>query len=151
MKFLPALVFTFLFAALSSAYGFEYDQYLPGDLDKLLATAPKIKAGVKMVVQQKLHFRAVIASPLQNCNTEILKRTMIMQGNKKEVVDKMAISQCLNLRSAKGATLLVYIEDKVAERLFREAKPGTVIDVFCSYLFISPAGPTLLVNEFKKI
>ncbi|MFH0783913.1 MAG: hypothetical protein V2B20_18425 [Pseudomonadota bacterium] len=151
MKYFPALVLTFLFATLSSAYAFDFDQYLQGDLDKLLATAPKIRSGVKMVVQQKLHFRAVIASPLQNCNTDILKRTMVMQGNKKEVVDKMALTKCLNLRSAKGATLLVYIEDKVAERLLREAKPGAVIDVFCSYLFISPVGPTLLVNEFKKI
>lgn len=151
MKFLPALVFTFLLAAFSSAYGFDFDKYLPGDLDKLLTTTPKIRQGVKMVVQQRLHFRAVIASPLQTCNTDILKRTIVMQGTKKEVVDKMAISQCLNLRSAKGATLMVYMEDNVAARLSREAKPGTVIDAYCTYLFISPAGPTLLVNEYKNI
>ncbi len=150
MKFLSALVLTFLVVSLSSAYGFDFDQYKPGDLDKLLAT-PKIKSGVKVVVQQKLHFRAILASPLQNCNTDILKRTMIMQGNKKEVVEKMALTKCMNLRSVKGATILVYIEDNVAERLSREAKPGEVLDIFCSYLYISPAGPTLLVNEYKKI
>jgi hypothetical protein len=153
MKFLSALtlIFTFLLVALSPpAYGFEFDQYKPGDLDQLLAT-PKIKSGVKMVVPQKLHFRAVLASPLQNCNTDILKRTMIMQGNKKEVVEKMALTKCMNLQSAKRATISVYIEDKVAERLSREVKPGEVLDIFCSYLYISPAGPTLLVNEYKKI
>lgn len=150
MKFLSALLFSFLFVALSPAYGFDFDQYKPGDLDQLMA-APKIKSGVKMVVPQKLHFRAVLVSPLQNCNTDILKRTMVMQGNKKEVVEKMALTKCMNLQSAKRATITVYIEDKVAERLSREVKPGEVLEIFCSYLYIGPAGPTLLVNEYKKV
>ncbi len=150
MKFLSALVFTFLFGALPSAYGFAFDQYKPGDLDQLLAT-PKIKSGVKMVIPQKLHFRAMLSSPVQNCNTDILKRTMIMQGSKKDVVDKMALTKCLNFKSAKGASTSVFVEDKVAERLSREVKPGEVIDVFLEYLYISTTGPTLLVHEYKKI
>lgn len=150
MKYLSILLFVLLFVSLPPAYGFEFDQYKPGDLDQLLAT-PKIKSGVKMVVPQKLHFRAMLTSPLQNCNTDILKRTMIMQGNKKEVVDKMALTKCMNLKSAKGSLLAVFIEDKVAERLSREVKPGEVIDVFCEYLYIGTAGPTLLVHEYKKI
>ena len=150
MKILSFLVVIMLFISLSTVHAFEFDQYKPGDLDKLLAM-PKIKSGIKMVVPQKLFFRAVLASPLQNCNTDILKRTMIMQGGKKEVVEKMALTKCLNLRSAKGASISVYIEDQVAERLSRQAKPGEVVEVYCSYLFITPAGPTLLVNEFKKI
>ncbi len=150
MKFLSTLIVTFLFVSLSSAYGFDFDKYKPGDLDQLLAT-PKIKSGVKMVVPQKLHLRAMIASPLQNCNTDILKRTMIMQGSNKEVVEKMALTKCLKLRSAKGATHLLYIEDIIADRLTREVKPGQVVDVFCEYLFINTAGPTLLIHEFKTM
>ncbi len=150
MKFLPTLVFAFLFVSFSSAYGFNFEQYKQGDLDQLL-TVPKIKSGVKMVVPQQIHFRAVLAGPVQNCSTDILKRTMIMQGNKQEVVDKMALTKCLNIRSAKGAAISVFIEDKVAERLSREVNPGEVIDLFCTYLYITPTGPTLLVNEYKKL
>jgi len=150
MKIFPVLVLTFLLVSLSPAYAVDFAQYKAGDLDQLLAV-PKVKSGIKMVVPQQLHFRAILAAPVQNCNTDILKRTMVMQGNKKEVVDKMALSKCLNIKSAKGASTSVFIEDNVAERLSREAKPGEVIELFCAYLYIGPAGPTLLVNEFKKI
>ncbi|MBU1568065.1 MAG: hypothetical protein KJ630_20880 [Proteobacteria bacterium] len=150
MKLLSVLVFTFLFVSLPSAYAIDFDQYRISDLDQLLA-APKIRSGIKMVVPQQLQFRAVLAAPVQNCNTDILKRTMVMQGNKKEVVEKMALTKCLNIRSAKRASTSVFIEDKVAERLSREVKPGEVLELFCSYLYISPAGPTLLVNGFKKL
>lgn len=150
MKFLALVVFSFLFVPLSLAYGFEFDQYKSGDLDQLLAT-PKIKSGIKMVIPQKLHFRAMLSVPAQNCNTDILKRTMIMQGNKKEVVDNMALTKCVNFKSTKGASTSVFIDDKVAERLSREVKPGEFIDVFLEYLYISTTGPTLLAHEYKKI
>jgi hypothetical protein len=150
MKIFSVVFFTLLLVALSSAYALDFQQYKTGDFDQLMAV-PKIKSGIKMVVPQQIHFRAVLAAPVQNCNSDILKRTMVMQGSKKEVVDNMALSKCLNIRSAKGASGSVFIEDKVAERLSREAKPGEVVELFCTYLYISPAGPTLLVNEFKKI
>ncbi len=150
MKFFSTLFFSFFFVLLSSVYGFEFDQYKPSDFDHLLAT-PKIKSGVKMVVTQKLRFRAVIASAVQNCNADMLKRTMIMKGEKKEAVEKMVLTKCLNLKSAKGVVATVFIEDTIAERMVRQAKPGEVVEIYCSYLYISPAGPALLVNEFKKI
>jgi hypothetical protein len=122
----------------------------PSDLDQLLAT-PKIKSGVKLVVREKFHFRARLAAPLQNCNADILKRTLIMQGNKKEVVDNLAVSKCQVLRSAKGGSLGVFVEDKVGERLVQETKPGMVVNIYATFPYISTSGPALLVNDFKKL
>lgn len=139
-----------LLTSTGPALAAELAEYKPSDLDQLLAT-PKIKSGVKLVVPQKLHFRAVLAAPLQNCNADILKRTLIMQGNKKEEIDKLAITKCQALRSAKGGTLGVFVEDRVGERLVKETKPGMVVEIYATFPFISPSGPTLLVNEFKKL
>lgn len=149
MKLWPVLVMCLLLP-LSSAFAFDYDQYKQGDLDKILAT-PKIKAGIKMVVPQKLTFRVVLASASLNCNTDILKRAMVMQGEKKEVVDKLAISKCIGVKSAKNVAASLFIEDKVAERLSREAKPGEVVDLFSEFLYLGTQGPAFLVREFKKL
>ena len=149
LKFL-ALTIILLAIGAGSTNAVEIAEYKQNDLDQLLAT-PKIKSGVKLVVPQKLHFRAVLASPLQNCNADILKRTLIMQGNKKEDVEKLAISKCQALRSAKGGTLGVFVEDQVGERLVKETKPGMVVEIYATFPFISPTGPTLLVNEFKRL
>lgn len=149
MKFF-ALAILMLAVGVGPAKAADLAEYKPNDLDQLLAT-PKIKSGVKLVVPQKLHFRAVLAAPLQNCNADILKRTLIMQGNKKEEIEKLAISKCQALRSAKGGTLGVFVEDKVGERLVKETKPGMVVEIYATFPFISPSGPTLLVNDFKKL
>ena len=150
MRVLLLMVVAVIVLGSYPAHAAEEEQYKPSDLDQLLAT-PKIKSGVKLVMPQKLRFRAVLAAPLQNCNADILKRTLIMQGNKKEDVDKLAISKCQALRSAKGATLGVFVEDSVGERLVAETKPGMVVEIYATFPYISPAGPTLLVNEFKKL
>lgn len=150
MKWISVLGVLCLSGVVSAALAFDFEQYKQSDLDKLLAI-PKVKAGIKMVVPQKLAFRAVLASPKQNCSTEIVKRAMIMQGGKKEAVEKMAISTCIGVRSAKGATASLFIVDKVAERLAREARPGEVIDIFSEYLYIGTSGPAFLVSEYKKM
>jgi hypothetical protein len=134
----------------SPGMAIDEGQYRPSDLDQLLVT-PKIKSGVKLVVPQKLHFRAVLAAPLQNCNADILKRTLVMQGNNKEEVEKMAVSKCQVLRSAKGGSLGVFVEDRVGERLVKDTKPGMVVNIYATFPYISPSGPTLLVNDFRKL
>jgi hypothetical protein len=134
----------------SPGLAIDEGEYKPNDLDQLLAI-PKIKSGVKLVVPKKFHFRAILAAPVQNCNADILKRTLVMQGSNKEAVEKMAISKCQVLRSAKGGTLGVFVEDKVGERLVQETKPGMVVNIYATFPYISPSGPALLVNDFKKL
>jgi hypothetical protein len=150
MRLMFLTLLTLLSVWASPGLAIEEGQYKPSDLDQLLAT-PKIKSGVKLVVPQKFHFRAVLAAPLQNCNADILKRTLVMQGNNKEAVDKLAISKCQVVRSAKGGSLSVFVEDQVGERLAKETKPGMVVDIYATFPYVSPGGPALLVNHFKKI
>jgi hypothetical protein len=150
MRLMIFILLSLLLVGASPGLAIDEGQYKPSDLDQLLAT-PKIKSGVKLVMPQKLHFRAVLAAPLQNCNADILKRTLVMQGNSKEAVDKLAISKCQMLRSAKGGSLGVFVEDKVGERLVKDTKPGMVVNIYATFPYISPTGPTLLVNDFKKL
>lgn len=150
MRLIMLTLLALLSVWVSPGLAIDEGEYKPNDLDQLLAT-PKIKSGVKLVVPKKFHFRAILAAPLQNCNADILKRTLVMQGSSKEAVDKLAISKCQVLRSAKGSSLGVFVEDKVGERLVQETKPGMVVNIYATFPYISPTGPALLVNDFKKL
>ena len=72
-----------------------------------------------------------------------------MVGAPKELAEQTQISKCITIKSAKGATAQLFIQDKVAEYLPREVKLGEYIEIFCDFLYVGSTGPGLLVNEFK--
>lgn len=149
MKMLHVLVIACVFLTISTAYGFDFDRYKQGDLDELLQIH-KSEKEVKVVTPQKIRIRVKLSGYGQTCNTGFLKRAMIMVGAPKEFVAQTPISKCINVKSAKGVTTSLFIQDKVAEYLPREVKLGESIDVFCDFLYVGKTGPGLVVNEFLQ-
>jgi hypothetical protein len=112
---------------------------------------PKAADGVRVVAPQKLRFQVTLSEFGQNCDTGFLKKAMIMVGAPKDVVERMRISKCIIVKTAKGTTVSLFIQDQVSEYLPREIKLGERIEIFCDYLYIGKTGPGILVNEFQKI
>jgi len=149
MKMLPVQVIACVSFLFSSAFGFDYDRYKQGDLDDLRKLY-KTETAVKVVAPQKLRFQVVLSGYGETCNTGFLKRAMIMAGAPKEILERTPMSKCITVKSAKGAAVSLFIQDKVADYLPREVKLGENIEVFCDFLYIGKTGPGLLVSEFTK-
>jgi hypothetical protein len=149
-KIVRVLVIACMFCAFSTAYGFDYDRYKQGDIDSLIQL-PKAEEGVRIVTPQKLRFQVTLSEYGQTCDTGFLKKAMIMVGAPKDVVERMKISKCITVKTAKGASVSLFIQDQVSEYLSREIKLGEKIEIFCDYLYIGKTGPGILVNDFQKI
>jgi hypothetical protein len=126
---------------------FNFAQYKPGDLDEILALS-RPDSGVKVMMPQKLKFQVTLISYAVGCNTGLLKTTMVMLGASKQFVDGAPISKCIAVKSAKGKTTSICIQDRVSEYLSKEIPLGTMIDIFCDYLFLSKDRVGILVGEF---
>ncbi len=149
-KIVRVLIMLCVFFTFSTAYGFDYDRYKQGDIDSLMQL-PKAEEGVRVVAPQKLRFQVVLSEYGQTCDTGFLKKAMIMVGAPKDVVERMRISKCITVKTAKGTTVSLFIQDQVSEYLPREVKLGEKIEIYCDYLYIGKTGPGILVNEFQKI
>jgi hypothetical protein len=143
----------FAFAALlavPAAWGaFNYAQYNPGNLDEILAQ-PRPESGTKVLAPQKLRFEIVLVAYAVGCDTGFLKRTMIMLGAQKQTVDTLPVSKCIKVKTAKGQTTSLYIQDRVAEYLPKEVPLGTTFNIFGDLLFLGKDGPGILINEFQN-
>ncbi len=143
------LVGTFAFFFTLSAWAFDYAQYKTGDLDEIL-NQKRPDSDVKVLAPQKLRFEVTLVAYAENCNTGFLKRTMVMLGASKEAVDRVPISKCIKVKSAKGRTASLYIQDSVSEFLPKEVSLGRKITVFSDYLFVGKDGPGILLNEYQN-
>jgi hypothetical protein len=139
-----------VFCPFTSAHGFDYDQYKRGDMDSLMQL-PKAAEGVRVVAPQKIRFQVTLSGYGKTCDTGFLKKAMIMVGAPKDVVERTKISKCITVKTAKGASVSLFIQDQVAEYLPSEIKLGEKIEIFCDYLYIGKTGPGILVSEFQKI
>jgi len=92
------------FLAIPAAWGaFNCAQYKPGNLDEIL-TQQRPASGAKVLAPQKLRFEVTLVSYAENCNTGFLKNTMVMLGAPKEAVERLPVSKCIKVKSAKSRT-----------------------------------------------
>lgn len=141
--------FLVFLAAPAAGWAFNFDRYKPGDLDELLSEQ-RPASGNKVLAPQKLNIEVTLVSYAVSCNAGFLKRTMIMLGVPREVVAGVAITKCIKVKSPKGQTASMYVQDTVAEYLPGEVPLGSVINVYGDYLFLGKDGPGILVNEFRS-
>ena len=130
------------------AWSFNYAQYKTGNLDQIIER-PRPKTGVQVERPQKLQIDVSLASHPEKCDTGFLKTAMIMLGASKEVVEKTPITKCIKVKSQKGTTTSLFIQDRVAEFIATEVPVGSAFTVFVDFLFVGSSGPGLLVNEFQ--
>lgn len=101
---------------------------------------------VNLVEPRTLRLRGTVDSLPAPGKTQYMADTLALRGIK----PLPKVSHKMWLRSAGGARVMVYVADNVAERLKREAKPGTELDFIALHLWNSRHGPGLLVNDYVR-
>jgi hypothetical protein len=131
-----------------AAFGFNFARYVATDLDTLLAQ-PRPHKGVDLHPALPLKLTVTLAGYGEVCPTGLLRRAMTMSGVPKDQVDVVKVTTCLNIRSASGNALRVFIQDGIAAYLPKEVALGGTLTLYAVHLFTDTDGPGLLVNEFK--
>ena len=111
---------------------------------------PPIASGADVIPPQKLRFTAALARQPQPCDASFLKRAIVMVGVSQNVLDSVPISKCIQIRSAGGRTVTMYIQDAVADFLSKEVAAGGRVVVYVDFVFVGQDGPGFLVNEFQR-
>jgi len=135
----------------TGAHGFDYASYKPADLDEILAL-PKPQSGVDVSEFQKFAFTVSLEAYAEKCNAAgVLKLVMTMLPTvyPKPFAEALSESKCIKVKSAKGASLQVATQDKVAEFLPAEVPLGSNVKVYCLLMCMTADGPGLLVTEFE--
>src|SRR5262249_32856917 len=127
------------------ASAFDYDRFQEVDLDTLLAKV-RPASGVDLFPVIPLRLKVTLAAYGEPCQTGFLMKSMSMAGIANPSVK---ITRCIQVRSAKGQQIRVFIQDEVANFLPKEVPLGTVVVLFTVHLYTGQDGPGLLVNEFQ--
>ena len=138
-------------AAGSPVQGFDFASYKPGDLDEVLAM-PKPKTGVDVISLQKLALNVTLESYAQKCGLAgVIKFSMSMLPTvyPREFVNALSGSKCVKVKSLKGTTVSLAIQDKVAEFLPQEVPLGSRMTAYCVLVCMTADGPGLIVAEFQ--
>ncbi|MBR0780306.1 M23 family metallopeptidase [Bradyrhizobium iriomotense] len=126
---------------------FNFARYKETDLDEFLARR-RPASGMDVYPMSPLKLDVTLASHGEPCASGALKRALIMGGMPKQDADGLQATNCIIVRSAKGAELKVFIQDVVYGFLPNEVPVGDKLSLFAIHAFTSPEGPGLLVNEF---
>lgn len=136
----------------TAAQAFDYASYKPGDLDDLLAM-PRPETGANMGDLKKFAFSATLESYAETecAMAKLLKFSMSMLPTlyPKGFVDTLSMSKCNKVKSPKGSTFALAIQDKVADFLPDEVPLGTAIKLYCVLVLVSADGPGIIVSEFE--
>jgi murein DD-endopeptidase MepM/ murein hydrolase activator NlpD len=144
-----ALAFILVTLLAGAAAAFDYARYTPVDLDVLSNRKAPAASGVDVVPARAYRFDVVLASEATSCETRFLKWAMVTSGIAKELVDSIPVSHCLQVKTAKGKILSMFIQDPVAESLTREVASGERLTLFATLIYFSQNGPGVVINEFS--
>ncbi len=137
----------------ATAHAFDYASYKPGDLDDVLAM-PRPKTCVTMSDLQKLNLTVTLESYAEKeCGlAKLLKFSMSMLPDMypKEVLDTLSMSKCIKVKTPKGATVSLAIQDKVADFLPEEVPLGAQIKLYCLLILMTADSPGILVSDFQS-
>jgi hypothetical protein len=142
-----------LFAAISFAVcpPLKADDAVPFqavELDALIErTAPaQSGSGDLLILLNKVRLEAEIVSLPAEKRSQYLLDTLRNFG----VTPLPGVTRGMDIKSAAGKTLNVYMEDKAAEKAARELKPGQKITAYGYHIYSSRKhGPGILISGFK--
>ncbi|MEK6750326.1 MAG: hypothetical protein AABY83_14170 [Pseudomonadota bacterium] len=137
------------FAMSLHVHAYDMSRYARTSLDDFLTQTPPVK-NLTLVAPRKLRVAAYLAGFARTCNTDILQAALTLQGAPRDALDNVSITQCIHATSLLGGhTIPMYIQDRVANHLPKEATIGARITLYVDYLYQGANGPGLLVNEFE--
>lgn len=142
-------VHAFLLVALATlavgpAFAFDYARYQETDLDALLAKSPPT-SGVDLYPVLPMKLKVTLVAYGQPCKTGMVNKALEMAGR---VNPDVNITSCIQVRSAKGQQVRLFIQDQVSNFLPKEVPLSSSLTLFVVHLFTGTEGPGLLVNEF---
>jgi len=129
------------------ASAFDPGAYGLVDLDAVL-DLPKPATGIDVARPAKAKLRANLASYATPCDTSMLVTAHKMLGAE-QVLQQIKVTQCIQVKSRKGKTAKLFIQDQVAAYLPQEVAIGDEIDLYAVILYTSPQGVGMLVNEYE--
>lgn len=131
----------------ASAQAFDFAGYQAVDIDALL-DRPR-PTGVENRPPARLKIAGTLATYGEPCDTSQIKISMAAAGIEQARIDAVPVTRCIKLRTAKGHTVSLAIQDVVAGFLPQEIPLGGPITLFVLQTFASADGPGMVVNEFK--
>jgi hypothetical protein len=140
---LPLLVWA------GAAEAFDYTRYQAADLDSLARRKPPLGLGVDVPAMRSVRLDVTLASPATSCPTKVLKWAMRTSGIAKDAIRSTPISRCIKVKSAKGRSYSMFIQDALADSLAREVQPGGKLTLYGSLVYFAQRGPGVVVNEFS--
>lgn len=147
------VLFAVLVAAVP-AWAFNYERYEKVDLDAILEEAVGANheevddTAMTILESRKIQFEAVLQQHAYVCSAATLKTVFTMLGVSPETVTRLELGHCLEVTSAKGKTVKLYVQGMLVEPLKEEVRAGETFLLFCDYLFWSNGQPGILMSEF---
>ena len=135
--------------AVTPARAFDYDNYQAADLDALARRKPALGLGVDVLPAQSVRLEVTLVSPATACSIKLVKWAMRTSGIAKQTVASTPITHCIKVKSAKGRTYSIFIQDVLANSLARDVQPGSTLTLYASLVYSAQSGPGLVVNEFS--
>jgi hypothetical protein len=139
-----------------SASAFDYSHYQPEDLDILIERKPPEGNGVDVFPVRHIRLDVTLAAPAAPCSvtlatqskTDFLKWAMLTSGIEQEWIDRVAITHCIQVKSAKGKQLPMFIQDVLVDSLAKEVSPGGKMTIYAMLVYFEQSGPGIIINEF---
>lgn len=143
------LAATWLLLGSAAAVAFDYASYKPADLDAFAAKKPS-GPGVDIYPVKKYAFDATLVARAAPCRNNFLKREMLSSGIDQSFIDTVPITKCIQVKSAKGRKLSVYIQDALADSFAKEVPPGGRLTLYGVVIYVDQTGPGIIANDFKN-
>jgi hypothetical protein len=148
-RLLAAAGLLLILPGINPASGFDYDSYRAADLDALAAPKPALGLGVDVVPAQSVRLEITLVSQAASCPSKVAKWAMRTAGIAKDTVASTPVTQCIKVKSAKGRTYSIFIQDALADSLAKEVQPGAKLTLYASLVYSAQRGPGLVVNAFS--
>ncbi len=140
-------IFLILFGV-TAAGAFDYARYEPADLDAIAARKPPAGNGVDVFPVKSLRFDVTLVAPAAPCANNFPKWAMLTSGISREFIDKVPISHCVQVKSAKGRLLSMFVQDVLTDSLTREVPQGAKMTVYAGLVYFGQEGPGIIIDEF---
>jgi hypothetical protein len=141
-----------------TASAFDYSHYQPEDLDALMDRKPPEGNGVDVFPVRHIRLEVTLAAPAVPCSVSLathtkadfLKWAMLTSGISQEWIDRVAITHCIQVKSAKGKLLPMFIQDVLVDSLAKEVPPGGKMTLYAMLVYFEQIGPGIVINEFTS-
>ena len=132
-----------------AAEAFDYARYQAADLEFACPRRPPLGLGVDVPAMRSVRLDVTLASPATSCPTKVLKWAMRTSGIAKDAIQSTPISRCIKVKSAKGRSYSMFIQDALGDGLAKEVQPGGKLTLYGSLVYFAQRGPGIVVNEFS--